>query len=355
MSHQTTALDFNGQSFFIGIDVHKRSFHVTIRSNQMVLKRFSMDPSPEQLIGYMHKKYPGGVYHSVYEAGYSGFWIHRHLVEGGISNVVIHPADVPTTHKEKMSKTDRIDSGKLARELEHGSLEAIYIPDDADQQLRSLVRLRARIICAQTRVKNRIKSHLAYYGIDLPDGPSAWSGAFIGWLETLAFSQEPGRDYLDLCLDELRDHKKRLAQLTRLLRTYSRKADIAPMISYLKSVPGIGFISAITLYAELIDMDRFADLDHLAAFVGLIPAMDSSGEHESSPGINPRHSPALRALLIESAWIAVRKDPALTLAFSKLTRRMSKQKAIIRIAKKLLNRIRYVWKHQTMYVSAVVE
>ncbi len=79
MSSQNKVLDFTGHKFFLGLDVHKRSFHVTIRSNGIVLKSFSMDPEPCQLIGYMHKHYPGGLYYSVYEAGFSGFWIHEQL------------------------------------------------------------------------------------------------------------------------------------------------------------------------------------------------------------------------------------------------------------------------------------
>jgi len=68
-----------------------------------------------------------------------------------------------------------------------------------------------------------------------------------------------------------------------------------------------------------------------------------------------RRNRYLRHLLVEAAWIAVRKDPALTQAFSRLLRRMNKERAIIRMAKKLLNRVRHVWLKQTAYVVAVVE
>ena len=102
------------------------------------------------------------------------------------------------------------------------------------------------------------------------------------------------------------------------------------------------------------NIDRFKSLDELACFVGLVPAVYGSGEKEKVLGLSNRHNRYLRNMLIESAWVAVRKDPALTLKYSELIRRMSKQEAIIRIAKKLLNRIRFVWKNNTCYSFALV-
>lgn len=60
-------------------------------------------------------------------------------------------------------------------------------------------------------------------------------------------------------------------------------------------------------------------------------------------------------MIVESCWVAIRNDPALMLAYQKLIVRMKPSKAIIRIAKKIINRIRYVLKNQTPYVKAVVE
>ena len=62
-------------------------------------------------------------------------------------------------------------------------------------------------------------------------------------------------------------------------------------------------------------------------------------------------------MLIECSWVAVREDPALLMAFGKLSKRMVKNRAIVRIvriARKLLNRIRYVLKHQEPYKTSVV-
>jgi transposase len=357
MMNQVNQLDFERQPFFIGLDVHKKSWTVTIRSNQMHLKTFSMNPSSQELCRYMNKHYPGGLYHTVYEAGYCGFWIQKQLEGCGFHSIVINPADVPTTHKEKTNKRDKVDSRKLSRELENGSLRGIYIPDEFHQQLRTLCRLRYRIIQSQTRVKNRIKGILSFYGIFLPDHCelSHWSRAFIRWLQSLEFSFPMGTESLRFCIEELLGHRKRLAELIRVLRKNINQYELSQLINNICSVPGIGFVTATTLYCELIDINRFYNLDHLASYVGLVPSVAGSGDWESDRGLTFRYNQHLRYLLVEAAWIAVRKDPVLTLKFSQLTRRMTKQNAIIRIAKKLLSRVRYVWKHKERYVPGVIK
>lgn len=354
---QITSLDFSDQVFYIGIDVHKKHWVITIRSHQMELKTFSMNPSPEELSLYMQRHYPGGTYYSVYEAGFCGFWIHRKLHQYGFDNIVIHAADVPTSHKEKSTKTDKVDSRKLARELEKNSLKAIYVPDEFHQQLRSLRRLRYRSVQNQTRVKNRIKGHLHYYGIKIPSHQelSHWSGQFIAWLRSLQFSNPSAKDYLDFSLEELQQHRERIAHITRKLRQYCKEHNLIEQINYMRSVVGIGFVTAMTFFTEIMDIRRFPTLDHLASFVGLVPSVNSSGDRTSERGLTNRRNRFLRYLIIEAAWIAVRKDPALLLAFNELTKRMKKQDAIIRIARKLLNRIRYVWKNQQMYAKAVIQ
>jgi transposase len=117
-------------------------------------------------------------------------------------------------------------------------------------------------------------------------------------------------------------------------------------VALLKSIPGMGSLMAIILLVELVDMNRFRSLDPLCSYVGLVPTERSSGEEDTHGSITPRSHAYLRSMLIECAWVAVRKDPALLMQYQHLTGRMSGQRAIIRIARKLLSRIRYVLKNQ---------
>ena len=68
-----------------------------------------MDPEHMKLSEYLQKNYPGGNYFSVYEAGFSGYWIDRVLKEAGTNKIIINSADIPTKDKEPLRKTDKIN------------------------------------------------------------------------------------------------------------------------------------------------------------------------------------------------------------------------------------------------------
>lgn len=358
MYKQNNQLDFQGQPFYIGLDVHLKNWSVSIRSRDLHLKTFSMDPCPDLLSSYLYRHYPGGKYYSVYEAGFCGFWIHRALHELGIENIVINPADVPTTHKEKQRRRDPVDASKLSRELANRSLKPIYVPDPFHEELRALCRLYHRCVSHQSRLKNRIRSFLYRHHVSVPSKAEVypWAGRFIAWLQSLTFEEEAAQAHLGYCLEELQGERARVKDILRTLRTISRKPPVNTIVhDYLMSVPGVGFVTAITFYSEIIDMHRFASFDKLASFVGLVPDTDASGDRETTTGLTFRQNKYLRHMVIESAWFAARLDPAMTQKFTELTRRMKKQQAIIRIAKKLLSRMRHVWLHETSYVKALVE
>jgi transposase len=209
----------------------------------------------------------------------------------------------------------------------------------------------------QTRCKNQIKSMLAFYGIHIPEdmAHSHWSKRFINWIDEIRMVKASGNFALKVHLDELNHIRRIIADLNRNIRALARTDEYRANVRLLKTVPGISILTAMTLLAELYNINRFPSLDKLASYVGLIPNTDSSGEKDDTTGITDRRNPELRVMMIESSWVAVRKDPALLLAFDRLCKNTMKTKAIVQIARKLLNRIRYVLKNQKEYVMAVVQ
>ena len=349
-----TAISFQGQHFYVGIDVHKKRWLLTVRQNGLRLKSESIDPSPEVVQRYLQNRFPEGIFHIAYEAGFCGFWISRRFRELSMDCIVVNPGDVPTSNKEKDRKADPVDSNKIARELEAGNLHGIYIPELEDQHLRSLCRLYRRQVQNKTRVQNRIKGLLHFNGIELPPHSSQWSGKFIQYLHSLPMDNGPARDYLILCLEEMQQHRQRILTIIRKLRGYVRSDKNASIFGNLLSAPGIGFKSAMVLYTEIIDIHRFRTFDQLKSYCGLVPSTNSSGEKDKTGGLTYRRNRNLRHILIEAAWTAIRNDGALLQTFNKLVARMKSQDAIVRIATKLLRRIQYVWKTNQPYVKGVV-
>ena len=185
---QRKAISFKGQNIYVGIDVHLKSWSVTILSETSVLKRMNQGADPDALHRFLTNHYPEAEYYSVYEAGFCGFWIHDRLTELGIHNIVVNPADVPTTSSEKLRKTDAVDSRKLAVSLRARQLKGIYTPDSDALEIRSLIRLKNSITKDMTRQKNRIKSHLRYLGRSIRESTG---GEFLHLLPQGAFVPNP--------------------------------------------------------------------------------------------------------------------------------------------------------------------
>ena len=143
---KSSRLDFTGQPIYIGLDVHKKSWSVSIFSNYGEYKTFSQPPEVDKLLHYLRHHFPGGEYRSVYEAGYCGFWIHDQLREKGIQCLVVNPADIPTKNKERRTKRDRIDCRKLGRSLRNGEIEGIYVPSRSRLEDRTLIRTRQSMV-----------------------------------------------------------------------------------------------------------------------------------------------------------------------------------------------------------------
>lgn len=352
---QDTQPNFTGQDVFVGLDVHKRSWQVAIMVGETFHKSFHQPPKTELLVSYLRRNFPGGRYHCVYEAGYCGFWIHQELQRHGVKCAVTNPADIPTTDKEKRNKTNRVDARKLVRSLRNREVHPIYIPSRQAQEDRTLVRTRYGLVSKQTRCKNQIKALLCFYGICVPEDIAEryWSRRYLTWLQSLKLESDSGTDALQMLLNELEHYRRSILSITRGIRQLAKQERYALHVRNLVSISGISTLTAMIFLTELITIERFRSLDALAAYVGLVPGEDSSGDDRTITNITPRKNPFLRWILIEAAWVAVRQDPVLMLAFNRLIRRMPKNRAIIRIARKLLNRVRFVLKNRKPYVRII--
>ena len=117
---------------------------------------------------------------------------------------------------------------------------------------------------------------------------------------------------------------------------------------------GLAGGTGMAFLSEICDIARFRNAEQLAAYIGMIPMCHSSGEKDGTGDITVRRNVVMRCNLIEAAWVAVRQDPAMNLFFTEQCKRMPKSKAIVKVARKLVNRLYFVLKHQTDYVNSVM-
>jgi transposase len=339
----TKILDFNGQEFYIGLDVHKKSWAVTIRSLGIQVAHFTQPPSPENLLKYLNKNFPGGSFYSAYEAGFSGTHHHEDLCKLGIKNMVVHPGDIPSTDKQKKNKTDLHDSRYIASYLEQGSLHGIHVLTRQQQELRSLFRCREKKVRDATRATNRLKNFIMYFGIKLPDEfkkSERLSLNALAWLNNLDLVSISGSMALKQHVEELIYHRKKVFQITKLLRTHIQ-ASYLKEYQWILSIPGIGGITTMGFIAEIADFKRFEDQDEYTSFLGLCPWEDGSGDQTRTKGIQPRCNKHLRPLIIEASWCAIRNSPLFFSYYSRHAQKNSK-KAIVKVARKLALTVRAV-------------
>jgi len=358
MENKCSELDFSGQNIYAGLDVHLNTWKTTIMVGSTVFKTFTQPPEPLKLYEYLKKNFPGGKYYSAYEAGFCGFWVHRALQKYGINSMVVNPADIPTTDKEKRQKEDKRDSKKIARALSNGELVPIYIHSEKTIDDRSLIRMHYTLAKDLRRNKQRIKSKLHFYGISIPvefSSHSNWSKRFMQWLGSQEFGEESANIAWKLHLKEISHLRDSLLEINRAIRKLSNTEAYKKSSTLVSSVPGIGLLTAMAFLTEIETIKRFENLDKLASFIGLIPSTHSSGDKEIAGNITSRKNSILRTALVESTWVAIRVDPALMMAFRNLCKRMDENKAIVRIAKKLLNRIVHVLRKEELYELSVVK
>jgi transposase len=359
MQTQRKELNFEGQSIYVGLDVHLKSWTVSIFTEKLHHKTFSQPPRAEVLSEYLKFNFPNASYFSTYEAGFCGFWAHFKLEELGIQNIVVNPVDVPTTQKDQKRKSDPVDSNKLGQSLRSNELKGIYIPRPETLEDRTIIRVRFTIVKDMVRQKQRIKSLLYLYGIEYPDefqnANTHWSKRFINWLKTVQLQYTTGTDALNLLIKEAEQQRLILLEATNKLRTLSKTERYAKNIELITSVPGIGLITGMMLLAEVEDIKRFDNSDKLAGLIGIVPDCHSSGLTEKKGEMTSRGQYFMRKGIIECSWVAASKDPALSLAYYNYCKRMEPNKAITRIARKLINRIFSVLKNEKKYEIGIVK
>ena len=285
---------------------------------------------------------------AVYEAGYFGYWLYRHLSQWGVSCCVTPPSLIPQVSGNRV-KTDRKDSKKLAFYHSRGLLKSIFIPSEEGLMQRKLIRHRRQLVNDRNRVQNRIKSDLSFYGQKLPSDRGFWSRAFLSELSQLSENDARFGLSLQSYLEQLQFLNTQILRLTRQIRELAKSEPQQLNVKILRSITGVGLLTGMTFLLELEDLQRFAKSDKKAAYVGLTPSQFSSSDQIRMGHITRSGKADLRGMLVEAAWILVRKDPYYNKKYRSLLSRVGQKRAIIAIARHLVILARRLILDQSFY------
>ena len=234
-------------------------------------------------------------------------------------------------------KTDQIDSKVLAVLSHRDLVPAIWLPDPAVREERELARFRLHLVKHRSMLKNRIHSTLINFG-----RPCPVSDLFgVEGRELLAELEvpEPWRGNVAASLALIDDLEARIDDANRRLK--EGHAD-HPYIPLLMSAPGIGWVLAFTIAAEIGEIERFPSPRKLTGYTGLCPKVSQSGESDRRGPLS-KHGPTyLRWALIEATMHAL-GHPAYAERYQRTKRRLGKQRgakvAQIDIARRLAHAI----------------
>jgi transposase len=341
------SINFNRKVVSIGIDVHKLSWRVTAMVEGVAVKAVTIKPSYSVLKKVL-SQFKGARIRVAYEAGPAGFNLYDELRADHIDCIVVPPSLIPVESGNRV-KTDKKDSTKLAHYLENNLLKRVWVLSKQERAHRQLLRTRRQISNHRSNVMRQIKSLLLFHGIQYPyEGPQIWTKTFVKWLRSI-----DGDEYIVHSLNVLVDLYEYLThqvkELTEEVTKLARTEKYAHRVQLLKSIPGIGVLSAIEILVELQDVSRFTSADKLSAYIGVTPSQYSSGERVRMGNITHLGNHRVRTILVESSWTLIRKDPALYKVYESIKNRRGAKRAIIAISRKLVMRIRRILLDGTSY------
>ncbi len=318
---------------YVGIDVHKKSYHIALWLNNAPAINFVMPPDNKKVVK-MLLKVRIALKCIVYEAGPTGYNLARALQKDKLPVQIIAPSITPRP-AGKQTKTDTIDCRKLAKFAAKGLLRKIAIPTRQQEADRQLTRLRQQLVEKLRRVKIQIKSFLLQHGIQEPDGLTSWSGRATTKLKDIQLSNQL-KYCLDMLLKELAFLTEKLKELESKLKELFNKKRYTQKIKILKIHPGIGPTIAGQFVTEIFDPKRFKDKTEIGKYVGLCPQIIQSGQKLRDGPILKTGRPQLRCNLVEAAWTWIRKDSHAYKTYCRIKANTGHQnKAVTAMARKL--------------------
>ena len=335
--------------YFVGIDLHKKFMQVALMdSGGKVLqnKRVECD---FRRVEKEFSKLPADARY-VMESSSVWYGMYRFLRDKlGLDVMLSNPLATKRIAESK-KKTDRVDAEILADLLRGGYIAGCYVPDEKTVDERQLVRYRDKVVRERTRAKNGIHAILLQRGIKIPGKP--FTSRYIlelrkigDWriekqIETIAFLN---RDISD-CDDRIQDAV-----------SVNRGAGI------LKTIPGIGNVTALALASEIGGISRFPDMDRLASYFGLVPSVRDSADTVHHGRITKEGNSLVRHLLAEAVIVHVTfaKNRKISTPISRFYERLSKKrggsKAKVAAAAKMLRIVFWMLKKEIDFWTCIEE
>ncbi|EWS79656.1 transposase [Brachybacterium phenoliresistens] len=290
----------------VGLDVHARSvkacaidtvtgeiIHQSIPADTALVRDYATQIAAEH-----------GTIRFTYEAGPTGFELARALIEAGFAVQVAAPSKLLRPPGEKI-KTDKNDALLLARLARNDSITPVAIPERSREVVRDLVRARDDARRDLMTARHRLGKYLLRHGHYYTDG-DAWTLKHEAWMRQMAHRDvelfgEVSRVVFDDYHDAVEHALARRNRLDAQILALAEDSEWTALTRRIACLRGISTLTAFSLAVEIGDWHRFTGRS-IAAYLGLVPSENSSGQSRSQGRITKTGNTHARRLLIEAAW-----------------------------------------------------
>jgi transposase len=289
---------------FVGFDTSKLRNAVAIAQGGRTGEvRFfgeieNTDAATTKLVNKLAAKYQRLTF--CYEAGPTGYGLHRLIESLGHDCEVVAPSLVPKKPGDRV-KTNRRDAMSLARLLRAGELTAIWVPDARHEAMRDLTRAREAAVEDLRGKRQQVSSLLLRLARHYP-GKKTWSKMHMNWLASQKLEHAEQRIAFEEMLLAIRQAQDRIARLEQAVRAAVPDWSLAQVVTALMAMRGIDLVAATAFLAEIGDLSRFRTSRELMGYLGLVPSEHSTGDKVKRSGITKAGNRRARRILVECSW-----------------------------------------------------
>lgn len=289
---------------FVGLDVDSERIDVAVADPRSEVRFLGTIPYGADSVKKLIRKLgPAKALRVCYEAGPTGYDLYWQCVKLGVRCDVVAPTLIPTRPGDRV-KTNRRDAVKLARCHRAGDLTAVWVPDEAHEALRDLIRAREAARRDHVRARNRLQKFLLRHGHRAPAGTNSGTQKHLTWARKIVF--EPPAQQATL-LDYVAEIEHAAERIRRLEIAIDEAVETAPesmraVIRALQALRGIAMVSAVTIVSEVGQLSRFARPGQLMGYTGVVPSEYSTGQKTRRGSITKTGNAHLRWIVVEAAW-----------------------------------------------------
>jgi transposase len=327
----------------IAIDLGARESQVCVRSGAgEILEERRIATRPDKVRGYLEQRPKSRV---IVETGAEAFWVAEIARECGHEARVVPSMLAPSLGVGRQGqKSDLRDARVLSETSCRVEMPTVHIPAAETRRLQSRLGMREALVQNRTKLVNVTRAYLRTTG---ERAPIRRGGALVAHLRR---KLPHAAEHLEPLLAAIEALNRSIDQFDEELEQLAADNELAQR---LQTVPGVGVVTSLRYMATLDVADRFRNGAAVGSYLGLVPSEHSSGQKQRRGGITKAGSPAMRALLVQAAWAAIRSrrhhnDPMVRWALGVAQRRGNKI-AVVALARKLAGILFAIWRDGTRY------